>query len=50
MKKKTRAQKILMNKLKGKSRYAKKIERRRKLALKLGTDNLPLPLLIQEEE
>jgi hypothetical protein len=49
-KKKTRAQKIAMNKPKGKSSYAKKVERRRKLAAKLGMDILPLPLLKQEEE
>lgn len=51
MKKKTRAQKIIMNKSsKGKSGYAKKVERRRKLAIKLGMDNLPLPLLKLEDE
>lgn len=50
MKKKTRAQKILMDKPKGQSRYAQKVERRRKLAKRLGEDNLPLPLLMSEEE
>jgi hypothetical protein len=50
MKKKTRAQKVAMNKPKGQSGYAKKVERRRKLAIKLGLENMPLPLLKSEDD
>jgi hypothetical protein len=50
MKKKTRSQKIAENKPKGKSGYAKKVERRRKLALKLGMERVPLPVLLAAKE
>jgi hypothetical protein len=50
MKKKTRAQKVKENQPHGKSNYARKKERRKKMAKKLQIEVLPLPMMEAMEE
>lgn len=49
MRRKTLKEKKAENRPHGKSRYARKVEKRRKLAKKLDSVRMPLPVLLAEE-